>query len=459
MVDDVIYNTIAREAMTAHGVAINDLHALTTTFDEDQVQGTGRYIFYAEGECPPGRDGRGGGRSKALIPKWRSTVDKSRASGGEGSGKKLLSGSRVLQLCGRFRRETCIGGGMKFLAVGLALIGVHLTVLSATTLYEGTINGAPYAVAVPTDWTAGKVFFHVHGWRPATSPHEANLDLEDPLYQKLLAAGWVIGRTAFWENGVDHDAHTLALRDLKAWIEIEIGPIEMLILEGESTAGTLVLRIAEQDPDLADGVIALGPFIDLNDTELDTFVTAKPRLPAVLLTNISEILDDLEYVTTGAAMDTPLALRPVLRPGHMNMNWLERWKSFLALEASLTGGEPLSFANGTYDVPARETGTETLDDGLVNAVTAVNVYYGNAILGFHPAELTAAGISQGDYIDIEAGGKTWSVLYGVTYGDVDQGEWVAFPTADDIVLLVRYHESAIETADLSVGDRVKIMLP
>lgn len=89
MVDDVIYNTIAREAMTAHGVAINDLHALTTTFDEDQVQGTGRYIFYAEGECPPGRDGRGGGRGKALIPKWGSTVDKSRAAGGEGLEKNF----------------------------------------------------------------------------------------------------------------------------------------------------------------------------------------------------------------------------------------------------------------------------------------------------------------------------------------------------------------------------------
>jgi pimeloyl-ACP methyl ester carboxylesterase len=345
---------------------------------------------------------------------------------------------------------------MKIWRITLGLGFLAVAAAAEIELHEGEIEGAPFAVAQPANWTEGKVFFHVNGWRPEHAPHVADLDVNHPLYAKLLENGWVIGRTAFLANGVDHDAHTKALWDLRAWIEAELGEIETLILEGESTAGTLVLRIAEQDPELADGVVALGPFVDLVDTESDWFLTAKPMLPAVLLTNKTEILDDLEYVTVGAAMDPPPALRPSLRPGHMNMNWVERWEAFAAVDAAVRHGKPVSFANGTFAVPERVTGTEMGDGGLVNKVTAVNVFYGNAHLGFHPDELAKAGISQGDFIEVEAGGDSWTVLYGVTYADVEQGEWLAFPTADDDVLLVRNHKSAIATAGLDVGDSVRI---
>lgn len=345
---------------------------------------------------------------------------------------------------------------MRLRLLVMMLVGVRFAAATEIERWEGELNGAPYSVAAPADWEGGKAFFHVHGWRPADAPHLADLDLGNRFYQNLLESGWLIGRTAFLENGVDHDAHTVALRDLRAWIEEELGAVDILVLEGESTAGTLVLRIAEQDQDLADGVIALGPFIDLEDESKDSFLTGKPRLPSVLMTNTTEIGDDAAYVATARDQGYLPSLRPLLRPGHVNVNWVERWEALLDLEEVIKGGSLPAVTAGTRDVPVRETGTVNSEHRMTNRITAVNVFYGNAFLGFHPSELVAAGMRQGANYLVEAGGKSWSVHYGTSYGDVPLGEWVMFPTADEEIMLVRNHQSAIESADLSVGDEIHI---
>lgn len=85
-------------------------------------------------------------------------------------------------------------------------------------LLKGELDGAPYTIALPNGWQGGDLFFHVHGWRPSDAPHEADLNPDDPFYQFLLLNGWAIARTAFSENGVDHDAHTADIDRLQRWI-------------------------------------------------------------------------------------------------------------------------------------------------------------------------------------------------------------------------------------------------
>ncbi|MEO0508604.1 MAG: SAM hydroxide adenosyltransferase [Verrucomicrobiota bacterium] len=331
--------------------------------------------------------------------------------------------------------------------------------LFGVELHEGSLKGAPYRVAVPEKWETGKVFFHVHGWRPDDALHQADLDLKDPFYQSLLKQGWIIGRTAFLKNGVDHDAHTVALRDLKSWIEEKFGPIKMLILEGESTAGTLVLRIAEQDVDLADGVIAMGAYIDLNDPSVDSYLSATPMLPSILMSNMTEIADPLKYAVKAESAVIQPSLWPLLRPGHVNVNWVERKEALTMMVQAIETGVPLPLlTDGTRAVPTRDTGTSKEDGAIVNVVTAINPFYGNAFLGFHPDELLSAGLVKGKSFEIEIAGNSWPVLFGDSYGDVPLGEWVAFPTADEFILLVRNHKSAVETAGLEVGDQVRISL-
>jgi len=329
---------------------------------------------------------------------------------------------------------------------------------AAFTMHEGELDGAPYKVAVPDEWEEGSVFFHVHGWRPANAPHEADFDPTNPFYKELLDSGWAIARTAFYENGVDNEAHIRALRDLKIWIDENVGITGRVIMEGESTAGSLVLRIAEIEPGLADGVIAKGAFIDLADEHADSYLEGTPQIPAILMSNLTELDGPVAYAAVSEGAAVPPALRPLLRPGHVNVNWAERLDAFKALANWLDSGEISPISDGTRPVPERDTGTTVGQNMLVNAVTKTNPYFGNAILGFHPRELEEFGIIQGDYFVIEIDGQQRDVFYGDSYGDVPHGEWVAFPTADDQILLARNHESAIKTAGLQTGDEVKIGL-
>ncbi len=343
------------------------------------------------------------------------------------------------------------------LAILLLLASPLLAQENDFTLHEGEIDGAPYKVVVPHNWESGYVFFHVHGWRPADAPHEADLDLSDPFYQHLIDEGWVIGRTAFQENGVDHDAHTRELSALKNWIINNIGDIELLIMEGESTAGSLVLRIAELQPDLADGVIAKGAFIDLEDESADSYLLAEPEIPAVLMSNLTELDGPVAYAASAEFAEVPPSLRPLLRPGHVNVNWTERRDALSYLYAWIREGVYSPFSDGTRIVPDRDTGTVLHENFIENRVVDVNPFFGNAFLGFHPDELKEAGIKQGETFVLEIHNQQRNVYYGTTYGDVGPGEWVAFPTADDRILVARYHQSAIQAANMNVGDRVRLM--
>lgn len=56
-------------------------------------------------------------------------------------------------------------------------------------ILRGELNGSPYTIALPAAWQSGNLFFHVHGWRPAEAPHEADLDTDDPFYRFLLENG------------------------------------------------------------------------------------------------------------------------------------------------------------------------------------------------------------------------------------------------------------------------------
>ena len=324
------------------------------------------------------------------------------------------------------------------------------------TLHEGELEGAPFKVAVPAGWESGNVFFHVHGWRPADAPHEADLDLEDPFYQELINNDWAIARTAFYENGVDNEAHIRALWDLREWIDTEVSGLNHVLMEGESTAGSLVLRIAELEPNLANGVIAKGAFVDLEDETADSFLRGAPQIPAILMSNLTELDGPISYAAVAEDAEAAPALRPLRRPGHVNVNWVEKLAAFEAMNNWIDSGEINQIADGTRTVPDRETGTTIDGEMLVNRVTDIDPYFGNATLGYHPQELEDFGIFRGDYFVIEIAGQQRDVFYGDSYGDVPEGERVAFPTADDQILIARNHQSAIQTARLDIGDEIKI---
>jgi len=324
------------------------------------------------------------------------------------------------------------------------------------TLHEGNLDGAPYKIAIPDQWNTGRVFIHVHGWRPDDAPHEANLDPEDPFYRYLISSGWIIGRTAFQKNGVDHKAHIGELNKLRQRINELAGSVDLLILEGESTAGTLVLKIAEEQHDLADGVIALSPFIELDDPKSEDFLNATPQIPSVLMSNLTEMDGPLMYAASAATGKEDISLRPLERPGHVNINWVERKDALLSLLNHIRGTSFSAIIDGTRAVPARITNTKTVNGRLENQVSSIDPFFGNIIAGFHPDELTNSGIEQGTVFVFEYNGLQQEIYYGTAYGDVERGEWIAFPAADDRLLIARNHEHAASTIQIQTGDTISI---
>jgi S-adenosylmethionine hydrolase len=150
-------------------------------------------------------------------------------------------------------------------------------------------------------------------------------------------------------------------------------------------------------------------------------------------------------------------MRPLLRVGHVNVNWAERRDAFYAMNNWLDGEEIGKLAEGTRHVPDRETYTEFTEQSIGNRVVNINPFYGNAFLGFHPDELNDFGIHTGDDFLVEINGKLWKVFYGQSYDDVPIGDWVAFPTASDTIMLVRNHRHAVNTAGIRLGDTIRIM--
>jgi hypothetical protein len=216
------------------------------------------------------------------------------------------------------------------------------------------------------------------------------------------------------------------------------------------------LRIAEKNPDLADGVIAMGAFIDLENESKDSYLVARPKIPAILMSNTTEIEGPLEYAVLADAAEVQPSLRPLLRPGHVNVNGVERLAAVRAMMATLQNGEPMGLKNGTREMPPRNTGTVVVGDSLVNEVTSINPYYGNAFLGFDADEFINFGIAPNTYFEVAVHDASFKVLFGRSYGDVPEGDWVAFPHANDHILLVRNHKRAVDTAGLKVGDLVSV---
>jgi len=323
-------------------------------------------------------------------------------------------------------------------------------------LLEGEINESPYKVAVPENRTGDKVFFHVHGWRPSEAPHEANLDPDDPFYQSLLADDWIIARTASTRNGADHETYTESIRELKNWIQANIGSIELTILEGESTAGTLVLQIAEESPEIADGVVAIGAFVELNDPASDSYLRAEPEIPAVLMSNLTELDGPMAYAAKAENAPIKPMLRPLLRPGHVNANHVERYDALKDLISWIESGNYSMVTDGTRSVPERDTGTVYESGSIINQITNIDRYFGNLELGFHPDEFAEIGIEQGQHFIMEIDGQQRDVFYGESYGDVEEGRWIAFPHANDHILVARNYGHAANTANVNIGDEVKV---
>lgn len=301
----------------------------------------------------------------------------------------------------------------------------------------------------------------------------ADLFPEHAAYKTLLNEGWIVAKTSYRRNGVIVGDAIRDLDNLRAEIVRRVGKPNRVIVEGDSMGGLIAVQIAERLPEeipLYDGVIAVGPALDLRDPDnASQGLTTQPQIPIVFLCNRSEFNPARAYVETKIPgpprRAVPVLLR-VNRNGHVNVNQAERLLALRTLNLWLDDGVealPKPTAGANYvdatripdPLPSRVFADED-QRGFTAHVTEVSAVFGNVLLDAQPADFAAIGITHPIYFQATLRDHTFRVYFGRDFNTVKHGEWVSFLNADGFYWLARNGVSAAAASQAEVGDLVHI---
>jgi pimeloyl-ACP methyl ester carboxylesterase len=334
----------------------------------------------------------------------------------------------------------------------------------------GHLAGANFAIANPPGQWNHRLLLLAHGYRPDSAPLIADLHPERASIKAVLAEGWMVATTSYRRNGMVVGDAIADLDALRAYIAASYGPPERVILEGESVGGLIVTLMAERDADLYDGAIGFDATLYVKEVNGTVGLSLLPRIPLIFLATEREVPEARSYLTSLVARPAP-AVQPALflikREGHTNINQAEHLAAFRAINAWIDGGrEALPAAKDQfhyYDAtiapdPGPSTAVALPDNrGFQTTVAEVDAVYGNILLEAQAQDFASGGISPMTFCTLTAGGTSYRTLYGRTYSDVKDGEWIAFPDADGRTVLSRGFANAVRTTGLKVGDAVTLV--
>lgn len=333
----------------------------------------------------------------------------------------------------------------------------------------GEIKGAHFAIANPPgDWNR-KVLIIAHGYRPESAPLIPDLHPERASNRALLDEGWIIATTSYRRNGLIVADAIADLDALRAFIAKAHGEPERVILEGESMGGLIATIMAERDAGPYQGAVVFDATLYAKESNAVVGLTLLPRIPILFVATLRESAQAKSYLFSISSRPDPLvqpALFLISREGHTNINQPEHLAAIRALNAWIDKGpdalpppgENRLFHDATIppDPGPSTAGIHADKRGFDTKVAEVDAVYGNVLLEAQAADFESAGIGPMTFFELQAGGKSYRALYGRTYTDVKEGEWVAFPDADGRTVLARSYADAVATAGLRVGDPVSL---
>jgi pimeloyl-ACP methyl ester carboxylesterase len=353
------------------------------------------------------------------------------------------------------------------LAAGLAAAAAGHPVVVVT----GQIGGAAYAIASPPDDWNHKVLIIAHGYRPDSAPLIPDLHPEHEAIKAILADRWMVATTSYRRNGIIVEDAISDLDALRAHIADTYGEPERVILEGDSLGGLIVTIMAEREKGLYDGAVVFDAALYSKESDMKVGLSLLPRIPLLFVATEREVAAPKSYLTSLVSRPDPVVqpeLFLIKREGHTNINQAEHLAAFQALNAWIERGRdalPRPAENEIYydaTVPA-DPGPSTAvlhrdGHGFDTRVAEVDAVYGNILLEAQARDFAAAGIEPMTYFELRLGSGSHRTLYGRTYTDVKEGEWIAFPDADGRTVLARSYADAARTAGLKAGDPVSLLI-
>ena len=334
----------------------------------------------------------------------------------------------------------------------------------------GQILGARFAIANPPGPWNRRILLIAHGYRPESAPLIADLHPERASIKAVLDEGWIVATTSYRRNGLVIGDAIADLDALRAYIVAAYGEPDRVILAGDSSGGLIATIMAERDKELYDGAVVFDATLYVKETNSQVGLSLLPRIPLLFVATLREAIEPKSYLTALVSRPAP-TVQPVLflisREGHTNINQPERLAAFRALNAWIDGGrEALPKPKDQtpyYDAtvppdPGPSTAVIHEDHlGLDTKVAEVDQVYGTLLLEAQAEDFKNAGIPPMTYFRVEVRGKSYRVLYGRTYSDVKEGEWVAFPDADGRTVLSRNFADAAHTLKVGVGDQLTLV--
>jgi pimeloyl-ACP methyl ester carboxylesterase len=126
---------------------------------------------------------------------------------------------------------------------------------------KGEVGGALYGLYLPANWN-GELVIYAHGFRPTAWPillPDATDPTIDPrfaaLRDALMEQGFALAWSSFAENGFAIQDGVIRTRQLLGLFTSKFGRPERTYLWGFSLGGAMVMQLAEQNPELFDGVL------------------------------------------------------------------------------------------------------------------------------------------------------------------------------------------------------------
>ena len=333
----------------------------------------------------------------------------------------------------------------------------------------GEISGARFAIANPPGPWNHNVLLIAHGYRPDSAPLIADLHPERAANRALLDEGWIVATTSYRRNGLIVADAVADLDALRAFIANAYGDPGRVILEGESMGGLITTIMAERDAGPYQGAVVFDATLYAKEANSVVGLSLLPRIPLLFVATLRESNQAKGYLNSVVSRPSPVippALILISREGHTNINQPEHLAAFRALNAWIDRGPdalPRPRENERYydaTVPPNPGPSTAAMHPEMRAfdtkVAEVDAVYGNVLLEAQAGDFGSAGIAPMTFFELRAGAKAYRALYGRTYSDVKDGEWVAFPDADGRTVLSRNFADAAGTAGLSVGDVVSL---
>lgn len=126
---------------------------------------------------------------------------------------------------------------------------------------KGEVGGSVYGLYLPANWN-GELVIYAHGFRPTAWPillPDATDPTVDPrfaaLRDELMEQGFALAWSSFAENGFAIQDGVIRTRQLLGLFTSRFGRPERTYLWGFSLGGAVVMQLAEQNPQLFDGVL------------------------------------------------------------------------------------------------------------------------------------------------------------------------------------------------------------